>query len=475
MDALDSLMARLPPGAVTVHPGELAEHTHDRWALAMLREVRGERVPPGAAVVFPGSTEDVAATLAWAEEYGRTVVPRGGATGLAGGAQAIKRSIVVDTSRLDRVLDVDQISQVVRAQAGVRGAALEAALAPHGLTAGHDLASTETSTVGGWIAAASMGFASSGNGGIQDRLLGLTAVLSGGDVLRLKPAPRFGAGPDLRRLFVGSAGALGILTEATLTVSRSLAEPLWESFRPHSFEAGAGLVREAIQRGWRPLIVRLLDESEAATQFGAFGYPNAPLAVLGFDPAGPAVEAQRFELRALAREFGAAQAGPDLAKHWWDRRHDAVAWYEGVMGPERTLGEGVVVDSFDAAALWRRVPRLYEEVRGSLLEHAEEVGCRLVHAGVTGASMEFPFVLRAGDDAEAEGLYRQAWGGAVAACLDAGGTMADHHGLGLRSAEFLPEELGHTGAEVLQGIKSALDPSGLMNPGKLIARGGSDR
>src|SRR5438132_13777956 len=100
---MDSLIERLPPGAVTVHPGELAEHTHDRWALAMLREVRGERVPPGAAVVFPGSTEDVAATLAWAEEYGRTVVRRGGATGLAGGAGAVTRATVGEHTRLAHV------------------------------------------------------------------------------------------------------------------------------------------------------------------------------------------------------------------------------------------------------------------------------------------------------------------------------------------------------------------------------------
>src|SRR5712691_10173316 len=103
-------------------------HARDRWALALLREARGDRVPPPAAAVFPASTEEVQAVLAWASETGWAVVVRGGGSGVAGGAEATRRSIVLDTSRLDRILAIDEISQSVQAQAGVRGDELEAAL-----------------------------------------------------------------------------------------------------------------------------------------------------------------------------------------------------------------------------------------------------------------------------------------------------------------------------------------------------------
>src|SRR2546429_6472727 len=123
---LASLIERLPPGTVSTHPGEVAVHARDRWALAMLRDARGDRVPPPAAVVFASTTEHVAAALAWAEETGAAIVPRGGGTGLAGGAEAVQRSVVVDLSRMDRILAVDGASQTVTGQAGGEGGLLEA-------------------------------------------------------------------------------------------------------------------------------------------------------------------------------------------------------------------------------------------------------------------------------------------------------------------------------------------------------------
>jgi alkyldihydroxyacetonephosphate synthase len=465
--ALDALIARLPPGTVSTHPGELAAHARDRWALAMLREARGDRVTPPAGLVFPRSTEHVATTLAWAQETETAVVPRGAASGLAGGAEALQRSVVLDLSLMDTILAIDTVSQTVDAQAGVRGSGLEAALASRGLTIGHYPESLEISTVGGWVATASAGYASAGYGSIEDLLVGLTAVLPGGSVLRLKPVPRSAAGPDLRRLFVGSEGTMGVITEVTLAASRLPAGHVWECFRPHSFESGAALVREIVQRGHRPLVVRLLDQAEASSLFAAFGHAG-PALIAGFDAGAPAVEARRFELRQLAKELGGRPLGTELADHWWTHRYDPVAWYEGAMGSERTYGAGVIVDAVDVAALWRRLPHLYADVRGALLGHAEVVGCRLAHPDVTGGSLHFSFLVRAADDREAEKVYRQAWEDAMHACLSAGGTITHHHGVGLLKVPHLAAEIGDSGVDALRRIKAALDPSGVLNPGKLV-------
>jgi alkyldihydroxyacetonephosphate synthase len=398
---------------------------------------------------------------------GATVVPRGGATGVAGGAEAIKRCVVLDTSRLNRILAIDEVSQTVGLQAGVTGGALEAALAPKGLTLGHDLGSLETSTVGGWVATASVGHASAGFGAIEDLVVGLTVALPGGDVLRLKPAPRSGPGHGLRSLFVGSEGALAVLTEAVLAVSRAKGY-VWEAFRPHAFEAGVALVREIVHRGYRPLVLRLLDEAEARSTFGPLGQRPAPVLIVGFDSAAPGGEAERFELRKLAREGGARTAERALAEHWWDHRHDHPADQEPLLALEREPVRGIITDVLDVAGVWRGLPRVYEEVRGALLDHAEEVGCRLLHPTRAGAALEFPFRVRADDDREAEAAYLEAWDEAVAAALDAGGTIAHHQGVGIRSGRFMGEEFGAEGLAALTRLKKAFDPQGILNPGKLF-------
>src|SRR2546426_3011522 len=147
VDSLASLAERLPPGAVSTHPGELSTRAHDRWALALLREARGDRVPPGAALVFPTSTDHVAVILAWAAETGTAVVPRGVGSGVAGGAEAHKRSVVLDLSRMNRVVGVDDVSQTVTAQAGARLADADAAAAVRNLTLGLPSWIADTGTV----------------------------------------------------------------------------------------------------------------------------------------------------------------------------------------------------------------------------------------------------------------------------------------------------------------------------------------
>lgn len=454
------------------HPGELFTHAHDRWALALLRDVRGDRVPPGSALVFPHSTEEVAVALAWASETGTAVVPRGGGTGVTGGAEAIRRSIVLDLTRMAKILDIDDVSQTVTVQAGTRGRELERVLGRSGLTTGHYPDSYEESTVGGWIAAASAGYAALGYGAIEDLVLGLTVVLAGGVVVRLKPEPRSAAGPDLRRLFIGSEGTLGVVTETTLAVSRLPQAYAWEAVRPHSFETGLALVREIVQRGHRPLVLRLVDEAEAEALFAAFGH-RGPVMIAGFDAAAPAVDALRFDLKEIARKMGARALGSDLAEHWWGHRHDPVTWYEEVMGPDRALGPGVLADGVDVACPWRRLPHLYADVRGALMEYAETVTCRLAHPHPSGASLHFTFVVRGPDDDHVEPIYRAAWADAVSACLSAGGTISHHQGIGLLKAPFLAAELGPEGTDALRRVKAALDPDGLLNPGKLLGPEGS--
>ena len=420
------------------------------------------------AVVFPRRTEDVATALAWASETATPVVPRGAGSGVCGGAQAIWRGLVLDLSRMDQVLDIDEASFAVRVEAGIRGDRLEALLNARGLTLGHYPQSMAISSVGGWIASTSAGQASAGYGGIEDLLLGLTAVLPSGEVLELRATPRSAAGPDLRRLFVGSEGALAVVTEATLGVTTRAEAMRWAAFQPASFEHGVELVRAVMHSGAHPDVVRLYDDTDAAFSFGNLGHSGGPVLLLGFRD-GPMAEAGIQVCGHLAAESEATMLMGPYGEHWWTHRNDAVGLYRQIMGEDRAFGPGSIVDTMEVAGLWGRLPELHGAISEALSASAEAVGSHLSHPYRSGASLYFTFLVRAADDRAAERAYLGAWQAAIAACQGSGGTITHHHGIGLLKAPFLADELGATGLATLRAVKSALDPSGILNPGKLLS------
>lgn len=469
--ALLRLASRLPSGAIVTDPEATEAAATDLWTLDLLRRVRGDRPDPPEAVVTPGSIDDVVAVLRWASETRCRVVPRGGGSGVCGAARAGAGSIVLDMSRMDRVLEIDQVSHAVRVEAGIRGDALEAVLAPHGLTVGHYPQSIAISSVGGWIAAASAGQASAGYGAVEDLLLGLTAVLSNGEVLRLRAIPRSAMGPDLRRLLVGSEGAFAVVTEATLACSRLPTEFEWDHYGFGSFDDAVEWVRSIVQAGVRPLVVRAYDEVDATLAFGRIGHGGGPVAIVGIE--GPGAGERRRVTREAATRIGASVLDqPDYGEHWWAHRNDAVGLYRRVMGEERMFGPGVVVDTLEVAALWRDVPALSSTVRVALLEYAEAVGCHLSHPYGSGASLYFTFVVRGQDDHTVEEPYGRAWDAAARACLAANGTFSHHHGVGALKARYLGAELGAAAVGMLRRIKEAWDPADTLNPARFTSPDG---
>ena len=472
MDPIDVLAGRLPGGAVITDADILRDRAIDSWALALLRRTRGDDLPVPAAVVFPARTEEVATVLAWACEAGVAVIPRGGGSGVCGGAVAHAGSIVLDLSRMNHVIGVDPVSQVVQAEAGVRGDQLEDVLAGPGLTVGHYPQSIASSTVGGWIAASSAGQASTGFGAIEDVLLGCTAVLPQGEILRCRPVPRSAAGPDLRRLLVGSEGTLAVVTEATLACRARPARWDWLVFGFRSFAALADGLRDALRAETGAAVIRGYDEADAQLSFGALGHTSGCVGMLGF-PVGPgareALEARKKLASSVIERAGSSgQLDASYGEHWWQHRHDAVDTYARIMGPDRAFGPGVIVDTFEVAGLWSAVPRLYAGIRDALAAHAQAVLCHLSHLYSSGSSLYFTFLITGTDDQDAEARYLAAWDDAVRSCTAAGGTLTHHHGVGRLKAAFLAGELGEAGVDVLKKIKAALDPAQIMNPGVLL-------
>ena len=459
------LVQLLPDGAVRTDPQTLSERAIDSWALALLRRQRGDELGRPAAVVYPASTQEVAAVLTWASDTRTAVIPRGGGSGVCGAAEADAGSVVLDLSRMDKITGVDLVSQVVHVQAGVRGGQLEDTLAGHGLTVGHYPQSIAASTVGGWIAASSAGQASTGFGAIEDVLLGLTAVLAHGEILHCRPVPRSAAGPDLRRLLVGSEGTLAVVTEATLACRARPERWEWLGFGFGSFASLADGLRDARRAETGAAIIRGYDETDAQLNFGALGHGGGCVGLLGF-PAGLAGLADRKRLAAevLRRAGATGELSSSYGDHWWGHRNDAVTLYQQIMGPERSFGTGVLVDTMEVAGLWSVVPQLHAGISGALAAHAQAVGCHLSHLYPSGSSLYFTFLIRGADDRDAEARYLAAWDQAVRSCAAVGGTLTHHHGVGRLKSRFLAGELGETGVDVLTRIKAALDPAGILNP-----------
>jgi alkyldihydroxyacetonephosphate synthase len=469
VSSLDILAGRLPDGTVSTDRQTRRQCAIDSWSLALLRRVRGDDLPEPAAVVFPARTEEVATVLAWASQTGTAVIPRGAGSGVCGGAQAETQAIVLDLSRMDRIGAVDTISQTVEVQAGVRGDRLEETLAQSGLTTGHYPQSIAISTVGGWIAASSAGQASTGFGAIEDLLLGLTAVLPDGEILRLRPVPRSAAGPDLRRLLVGSEGTLAVVTEATLACRARPEAWEWLAFGYPDFTAMAEALKNVRRAGTGAAVLRGYDETDAQLGFGALEHTTGCVALAGF-PAGPPGLASppglaaRTQAAAEIMRTAGTELGASYGEHWWQHRNDAVQTFAQIMGPKRTFGTGVIVDTMEVAGLWSAVPRLYDGIKTALSAHAQAVACHLSHLYPSGSSLYFTFLITGADDHDAETRYREAWPQAARTCTEAGGTITHHHGVGRLKAPFLTGELGETGTGVLTTIRKALDPAGIMNP-----------
>jgi alkyldihydroxyacetonephosphate synthase len=442
------------------------------------------------AVVCPPDEGAVAAVLRIAAQASLAVVPVGGATSVVGGiepraAPGQAGVLALDTTRLDRCLRVDPESGLATFQAGIDGPALEQELAARGLTLGHFPQSFEHSTLGGWIATRSSGQLSGRYGGIEDLLVAVRVVTPAG-VLRSLEVPRSATGPDLGALVLGSEGTLGVIVEATLRVRRRPAASEVRGLLLRSFADGLALVREACRSELPLSLVRLSDAPETELSLLLRRDPARRLdpsalalvlaARLGFGPGrcvllygaeGEPREVRRA-LSGLRRLAGGRALplgrGPGRA---WQRDRFRTPYLRDWL-----LDHGVAVDTLETAFPWRAVAAGHERIaralRAALERHAGTglVLAHLSHAYPDGACLYFT-VLYPLDAASAVPQWQAIKGDATEAVLAAGGTLSHHHGIGSDHAPWLEREKGRLGVAALRAVRAALDPKGLMNPGKL--------
>jgi alkyldihydroxyacetonephosphate synthase len=362
---------------------------------------------------------------------------------------------------MNRILALDETSLAVTVQPGMRGDAFEAALDRRGYSMGHFPQSIAVSSVGGWVATRASGQFSTRYGSIEDMLLGFEAVLASGEATRLRAVPRTATGPDLRTLFLGSEGTLGVLTELTLRVHPRPEHQRLASYAFPGMHGGLEAVRLTMRAGWRPAVLRLYDTVETARQFAAHVGEGCLLLAVCEGPRG-GVEAEAAGVEAIARAAGGAACGEPPVAWWLEHRNVVPSW-------ERFFEQGIVVDTIEVAASWAAVPRLYDGVLAALREVPELLvaSAHSSHSYPQGTCLYVTFAIRAADLADGEAVYRRCWEQAMRATLAAGGTISHHHGIGRVRGPWLAEELG-SAYPLLRTLKQALDPNGILNPGVLV-------
>jgi alkyldihydroxyacetonephosphate synthase len=452
--------------------------------LVRLRGGRLEAAPD--AVIAPTGEPALRRALEVCASEGVAVVPFGGGTSGVGGVEPLpgahERVVSLDLVRF-REVAVDARSLTARLGAGLRGPEAEAALAAHGLTLGHFPQSFEYATVGGFAATRSAGQASSGYGRFDDLVTSIRLLAPGGE-LRTVGTPHSAAGPALRELVLGSEGALGVIPEAVVRVRPAPRRRRYEAWIAESFEAGAEAVRALAQGPGLPTVVRLSDEEETEVSLALSGPRGAAraafdgylrlrgklggsLLILGFEGDEDGVARRRALAVRELRPAGAAYLGQAAGRSWARGR------YEGPYLRDALMDMGAVVETLETAHSWSRLAQLHAAVGSAVRTALEDQGtpgivfCHLSHAYADGASLYFTFIARARPGAELE-QWSAVKRAASEAIVAAGGTITHHHGVGRDHAPYMDAEVGRTGLEALRAVKERLDPTGVMNPGKLL-------
>lgn len=383
------------------------------------------------------------------------LVPYGAGSGLMGAAVSLTPGIVVDLRRMNSVLEIDTMSSTARVQAGMVLGALESELHHSGLMLGHDPWTLPVATVGGAVSTDSLGYRGGKYGSIGSQVLGVEAVLPGGQVCRTRAVSKTSTGINLNHLFIGGEGCFGILTEVTLRAFPFPETRTLHAVRFDSFALGFEAVREVFGAGLQPILLDYGDESEDPD--------GSAILYIGFEGKTEIVAAEEGVARAMWAVRGGQILALDKAERFWGERHAAALRFAAKRNERRRPGgNGVHQDWVHVALPASQVLAFRREAVEMAAKHA----VRFRESGLwTGPEL---FSLRlskeGGERARAE------LGDTILALLrrvhDFGGSVEYCHGVGIKLAPLMAGEHGH-GLEIMRSIKRALDPGGIMNPGKL--------
>ncbi len=443
-----------------------------------LLELRLNSVPhPPDAVVSPRNEDEIARIVEYCNREKIPVIPAGGQSSVTGALQTPHGGIALDlTKHLNRIIKINPVNKTVTVQSGIYGPAFEDELNKQGFTCGHFPQSFEYSTVGGWVAARGAGQASTGYGKIEDMVVALKAVTPAG-IIETKEFPRTAQGWDIFRLFIGSEGTLGILTEVTLNIHNFRPQNTsYASFIFKSFEQAVEAMRKMIQSEYgRPHLFRISDPDETDIAFKTKGFDNSlsdrVLKGMGFMPGRRslmfvAVEGERdytkFVLKKIkktAKEEKGFSIGKSPVIKWLDQRYSSAYMRDPLMDL------GIMSDTLETAVTWENLLKVWSATHEYVSRRPKTVFMiHISHVYESGANLYFTFLspMEKGNEKEDFSAFHK---GLVNTIIENGGSLSHHHGVGRVLAPYMEKHLGKTSMEVLAAVKKHFDPNNIMNPG----------
>jgi len=473
------------PGALrafcTADKYERLFHSYGRSVHDLARMIhRRDFSNPPDVVAVPRDEADITAVLDWCGANDLAAIPFGGGSSVTGGVNPTrdpryKGCVTIDLRNLSKVLEIDTKSRAARIQAGALGPDLERQLKASGLTMRFFLQAWEFSSLGGWIATRAAGHYATVYTQIDDHVESLRVVTPAG-LVATRRLPTSGAGPNPDRLFLGSEGALGIITEAWVRLHQRPRYRLATTVRFGDYARAVEAVRAISQSGLYPANARLLEREEA--RFTEAGDGTRDVLVLTFESGDHPLEPWMNRALEICGDHGGDWDRGALEDGDSQRKGAAGNWRDKFLrGPHlrpHAIARGVMRDTAESCITWDRYMDFQAEVKDRILRAIREVTgrdgtctVRFTHVYPDGPAPYFTWHAL-GDKAK---LVEQFWAiksAASQAMVDAGGTITHHHSLGPDHRTWYDQERPPLFAEAMKAVKRTLDPRAVLNPGILV-------
>jgi alkyldihydroxyacetonephosphate synthase len=472
---VEHLQQILPPDRVVTDPQVLQLRSVDNFRkLQSIFNVFTMEVP--AAVAMVRTTAEAAAVLAFANEHGVNVVARTGGTATEGGLETpVPNSIVLDGGLMNEIIKIDAYNMQATAQCGVPLQALEDAARAVGLTTGHSPQSKPIASMGGLVATRSIGQFSTLYGGIEDMVVGCEVVFPGGQVSRIKNIPRRAAGPDIRHVVIGNEGALCFISEVTVKLFPYLPENnIFLGWTLKNMKLGFEVLREVMVSGYRPSVARLYDPEDGQLHFSHFAAPDDCIVLFMAEGNAGISKATADGIAAIvAKHPECTPVDSKLIAEWFD---------DLVWGPDKVTREDDrirttrnVNRTTEISADWSSINDIYEAALARIRQETKGItllGGHSSHSYINGTNMYFNYfydLIDCEPEEENDKYYFPIIKIICEETLRFGGSIVHHHGIGKARSRWVKEEYGSS-YPMLEALKRAYDPNGIMNMGTIIPR-----